>query len=467
MDPRTRWQTLHGHLAQARVLLDSGEPSRALPLVEAALRLDPDFLAAHALRDSVLSASPREFPPEQPVSPTPADLWLNPAAQLADRVNLLHPDPEAARTRASSPAPSHTPAVTPAAPPAVEAKARRRRAARCLKTANERLASGQLEEAAAALAEARELTPDDSAIRVFAAVLAAQQQAVAVRTRAPRGGRVLAGSLLVVLAGTVMLTVARRASAPPDSAIVAHGSRQDVVLLPAADATRDVAPTKDPDSALVAPDPPFVATEAPARASVRTPPARPGGPPRRERPFAPPEESRPRASEPAADLPPPVEMTVPSVSLPSLFHDVPPADSTLPPVSPPAALGTRPLTPSGPSVGIPPPTVDEERLVRAALQKYRAAYDRLDAASAQTVWPDVDAHALARAFADLSTQQLRFEACTLDVQGGNASATCRGSARFVPKVGGREPRIEPRIWTFSLQKRGAEWFIKTSRVRRP
>lgn len=102
-----------------------------------------------------------------------------------------------------------------------------------------------------------------------------------------------------------------------------------------------------------------------------------------------------------------------------------------------------------------------------ALQKYRAAYDRLDAASAQTVWPDVDAPALARAFADLSAQQLRFEACTLDVQGGHASATCRGSARFVPKVGGREARTEPRIWTFTLQKRGAEWFIETSRVRRP
>ncbi len=116
------------------------------------------------------------------------------------------------------------------------------------------------------------------------------------------------------------------------------------------------------------------------------------------------------------------------------------------------------------ATSLPPPPVDDEGLVRDALQRYRAAYDALDAGSAQSVWPSVNRDALARAFADLVVQQLRFDTCGIDVSGASAHATCRGTARYVPRVGARDERTEPRVWTFALRKSGVGWLIDSARV---
>jgi hypothetical protein len=113
-----------------------------------------------------------------------------------------------------------------------------------------------------------------------------------------------------------------------------------------------------------------------------------------------------------------------------------------------------------------PSPEDEERLVRNVLQKYRTAYDELDAGSAQAVWPSLDRSALARAFNGLSSQRLSFDSCNVVVSGVVASATCRGSARYVPKVGTREPRVEPRKWSFVLRKSGEAWAIEAARTER-
>src|SRR5206468_6422505 len=58
--------------------------------------------------------------------------------------------------------------------------------------------------------------------------------------------------------------------------------------------------------------------------------------------------------------------------------------------------------------------IDEVGLVTQALQRYRTAYDGLDAQSAQAVYPAVNQAALARAFDGLESQTLTFDAC--DVQ---------------------------------------------------
>jgi tetratricopeptide (TPR) repeat protein len=112
------------------------------------------------------------------------------------------------------------------------------------------------------------------------------------------------------------------------------------------------------------------------------------------------------------------------------------------------------------------PAVDESALVGKALQRYRLAYQDLNAQSAQDVWPAVNEAALARAFDGLQSQTLTFDACDVRVNGEAASATCRGSARYVPKVGSREPRVEPRTWKFTLRKAGADWKIDTARADR-
>jgi hypothetical protein len=104
--------------------------------------------------------------------------------------------------------------------------------------------------------------------------------------------------------------------------------------------------------------------------------------------------------------------------------------------------------------------------VKQALQRYRSAYEGLDARSAQAVWPAVNQVALARAFEGLESQRLTFDACSVQLAGDHAMATCRGTARYVPKIGSREPRIEPRVWSFALRKIGTEWKIDNARAER-
>ncbi len=122
-------------------------------------------------------------------------------------------------------------------------------------------------------------------------------------------------------------------------------------------------------------------------------------------------------------------------------------------------------TPPAPAP-VPTPTIDNERSIRQALERYRAAYERLDARSAQQVWPAVDELALARAFTGLRSQSLTFDQCDVHVRGSAATASCVGSARYVPKVGSQQPRVESRLWDFTLRQTGNEWKIETARVDR-
>ena len=69
VDPHIRWSTLQLHLRTAREARDAGDQARASASVEAALLIDPDFLAARMLRDSLdahRTAAPRveSVPPE-------------------------------------------------------------------------------------------------------------------------------------------------------------------------------------------------------------------------------------------------------------------------------------------------------------------------------------------------------------------------------------------------------------------
>jgi hypothetical protein len=112
------------------------------------------------------------------------------------------------------------------------------------------------------------------------------------------------------------------------------------------------------------------------------------------------------------------------------------------------------------------PSVDDELLVKQALQRYRSAYIGLNAQSARAVYPTVNEVALARAFDGLASQSLTFDACDVRLRGRAATATCHGSASYVPKIGNREPHVESRVWTFNLAKAGNDWQIETARASR-
>jgi hypothetical protein len=113
-----------------------------------------------------------------------------------------------------------------------------------------------------------------------------------------------------------------------------------------------------------------------------------------------------------------------------------------------------------------PAANDDEMLIQRVLQRYRAAYQVLDARSAREVWPAVDEAALSRAFHSLESQTLSFDECDVRVRGSAGGATCRGTASYVPKVGSREARVERRTWTFVLRKIGAAWVIQSVKTHR-
>jgi hypothetical protein len=173
-------------------------------------------------------------------------------------------------------------------------------------------------------------------------------------------------------------------------------------------------------------------------------------------PVVPPSSSLSLAE--AIEPPPPVRMAEPP-------------RPTLEPVTaaePPAAVAASTFVPPRIETPVPPRTErpDDSGLVKQVLQRYRSAYEGLDARSAQAVWPAVNEAALARAFDGLESQSLSFEACEVRVRGEAATAICHGSARYVPKIGNRDPRVEPRVWSFTLHKIGSDWKIDSARAER-
>jgi hypothetical protein len=122
---------------------------------------------------------------------------------------------------------------------------------------------------------------------------------------------------------------------------------------------------------------------------------------------------------------------------------------------PVAAAVVRPEVPPAPVVTV----VDDAAAIRNTIQRYRAAYENLDATAAKDVWPSVDERALARAFAGLQSQSLTLRPCQIDVSGSGARALCRGSARYVGRVGNKSSSVQPREWRFGLHKTSDGWQI--------
>ena len=234
----------------------------------------------------------------------------------------------------------------------------------------------------------------------------------------------------------------------PDAATAATSGLATSPLPAAMPSTSAPPPSPPPIAAASAPTPIAIAPAAApttAAPTYRAPSEPPIAPP--QIPVAPAQlhAALPAATTPASDAPLNAAASSPAM----------------------AAAASTPPVETTPSAAVPPrPDVDEIALVRQALQRYRIAYDGLDAGSAQAVWPAVNEGALAKAFDGLESQTLTFDDCRVQLQNETATATCRGRTRYVPKVGSREPRTEPRVWNFLLHKSGGEWTIANARVGR-
>jgi hypothetical protein len=162
-------------------------------------------------------------------------------------------------------------------------------------------------------------------------------------------------------------------------------------------------------------------------------------------------EARPAVeAEPPPMAPPP---TPPAETKPA--EPIAPLVSTLPESrsAPPAAI-TNPA----------PAVVNVEQDVRKVIERYRDAYERLDAKAARAIWPGVDEAALARAFDGLTSQRIEFERCDIWRDAQAAFATCAGRASYVPKVG-RAQNDVPRSWHFRFRRRPVGWTIESAEVR--
>jgi hypothetical protein len=133
------------------------------------------------------------------------------------------------------------------------------------------------------------------------------------------------------------------------------------------------------------------------------------------------------------------------------------ASLAMPPLTLAAESRLSMSAPSRPAIEARPR--GEEARIEATLDRYRIAYASLDANAARLVWPTVDARALERAFGSLKSQGLDFDRCKTDVQGPDATSTCRGRTTYVPRIGNQRPRTEEHQWRFTLRKVDESWLI--------
>lgn len=434
VDPREHRKALQSSLRAARAAIAAGDRARALDAVDLALALDPQFLAAQSLRDQIVSG------PDRPVD------------------NLPHSD--GAWSDVTESAPVFTEYYA-----RFEERAKRRRVQRRLDAARDAIAHSHFEEASAAVEELRELDPGLADLPTLtSAIVSGRTPRTFSRWRlltlaaAMVGVAVLILTMFVPPAGwlqTADLPISVPVSAPPPAPV----ELPSVVEPIAVDPTATVAPPAELSGSVDIP----VATNLESESRDQDPALT-----RIPQPVRPESVTINLPTPTPTTLPPPPTPT-PTVTPPT---QLPPIGAGLP--SSGAQLSERPVgsvasTPSAPSPSPPPrpaPAIDDEQLVEQTLQRYRWAYESLDAVSAHAVWPAVDQAALARAFDGLTSQALTFQNCDVHVDGTVATAICGGSVRYVPKVGSREPRIEPRQWTFALRKIEAAWQIESARTER-
>jgi hypothetical protein len=142
----------------------------------------------------------------------------------------------------------------------------------------------------------------------------------------------------------------------------------------------------------------------------------------------------------------------------------PPPAATSTPAAVPPSVATAPAaaTVAHSEAGVPrvSATDVDTSAIQGALDRYRSAFNALDAGAALEVWPTVNARTLARAFERLQQQDVSFERCQIEITGARAEAACTGTMLYVPRVGNRTAQVDRRHWTFSFLKVSDDWLIE-------
>jgi hypothetical protein len=148
-----------------------------------------------------------------------------------------------------------------------------------------------------------------------------------------------------------------------------------------------------------------------------------------------------------------------------------PSQPAPPPATPPAPAPSETTLAASPNPSIvasvarepiePPalPTIRERQAqIQSIVNRYRDAYNSMDANAAKAVWPSVNAKQLGDSFARLEKLEYQFQPCTIFFDTGKARATCEGRVRSVAKSDKREVSV-PARWEFTLKEVNREWAI--------
>jgi hypothetical protein len=359
-----------------------------------------------------------------------------------------------------------------------EIRMRRRRAERLLLRAEAAVDAGCLDEARASLDEARTLWPTAPGLPDVEAKLETHTITTAAGSRRRVAWKevvaAVAAVLFVATAAIVILDAGWRKPlrARDPKVVIAPVSAEQAKAIPQ---THGADPQQNHDAVSAASTnreaatEPAVAEPEPSLLVSRSPAA---APPIDERRSTIPEV---RSSIP--DLRPPIS------DLRSLTSDVrPPTDGITVQPTAPAVGSAAPISVPAPTEPVPVPTVvattgaslptaaetalpqpPQEALIRGVLARYAEAYDDLDVAAAERVWPSLNRSALTHAFDALEWQQVSLGQCSIQVDGNAARASCAGHAVWTPKVGGRQ-HDDARRWTFDLEKSAGGWLIRNARV---
>jgi hypothetical protein len=448
-------RTVRQHLRRGAALLDEGKFDGAVAAVEAALALDPQSLAAQALRDRIRVAQ------RAPV--------VGSAGDPTSRSFVPH-------------------GVNAASWRGFEQRITERRFKAMLETINMSIVAGDAVAARAALEEARELRPDAEVLGDFEARVAAVP--VAFRAPAPTPSRIWVramGAAALFLIG-VSLFLGLEWMRPGETTTAIVPAPAVAPELPAVAPAQSARPAPAPDlgpvpvalndeesvPAVLTPPEPFMrptgtaGNTAPPTITARSLAMRESSPPAVERSI---ERRTAEEEQPSGPLGEVADDFVAARNAAAAARDAGPAmvTPTAPadtPVTADARGRVAPPAATPASVVSIPSGVDQQMRVQDVLRQYARAYGQLDASAARAVWPSVDERALARAFQNLSSQQVSLGDCEIDIRGAIANASCRGQASYAPKVGKREPRTEPRTWRFELRRDGDAWTIDNVDMRR-
>ena len=510
MNARETCHALQAQLDAARDLLAAGERSKALEAIDAALEIDQNFLGAQLLRNQIQIA-----PVATPSTSGPARgaASLHAAATRSTDGPTPPPGPaEPARpTRTVAPTeplesrrPNDNSSWSTSGALAegfaqFEQRAKRRRAERRLETLRAAIAARREREAKLAIEELNELDPDLPDLRE----LMVQVDDLRRSSLRPRVGRwlVVATACFAVTFATLSFERARslgkrtNTESAPSTSSSTEAKQVNAPRDPSSLAMLDASPTVPVVPSVATSGWSVLEAERRENATLSRSAIRPDPPAQvdvvtGERPNASPVQGRQDRS---------FELNAANAGRPTILDNRPTGSAAavaepsavaasaaapeakgagvLTPVSPPAAVpaiavpdsavavrdSAVPIPGGAVSAAASPVPSDDER-VKSVLQRYRSAFERLDAHSAAAVWPAVNENALARAFDGLHSQALTFDVCYVRLEDDMAAATCRGSARYIPKIGSREPRIEPRVWRFTLRKSGSDWMIENARA---